>query len=116
MSFVCALVLVCTFVCPAAQASGDGQVTPRSPSCSNCGGGCSRRYVGRHYDSSQVVGDCKHGTHYYAEGGEAWICDDCEGERNEKVCTYADDCNFGADILREQTGGVIVGVLWNGSF
>ena len=52
----------------------------------------------------------------YAEGGEAWICDDCEGERNEKVCTYADDCNFGADILREQTGGVIVGVLWNGSF
>lgn len=77
MSFVCALVLVCTFVCPAAQASGDGQITPRSPSCSNCGGGCSRGYVGRHYDSSQVVGDCKHGTHYYAEGGEAWICDDC---------------------------------------
>lgn len=76
MSFLCAVVMICVFACPIAQASGDGQITPRIASCGNCGGSCSRVYVTRNTRGA-VIGYCKHGTHRYAEEGVKWVCDNC---------------------------------------
>lgn len=90
MSFLCAMVMICVFACPIAQASGDGQITPRIASCGNCGGSCSQIYVQTPYHTYVYIGHCDHGTHYEAVYGKTWICDYCsniEYTEGEHYCT-----------------------------
>jgi len=86
VSFLCAMAMICVFACPIAQASGDGQITPHTASCPECGGDTG--YKNNAVRTSEVFGyhnNNKATPHYKAYLYREWRCDSCGTLSREKI-------------------------------